>query len=376
MPDTTAYRIFNFSAGPCTLPLPVLEQVAADIPDYHGEGMAIFEMSHRSKTVIDLFEETGALVREVLSVPQDMHVQFMGGGATLQFGMIPMNLLHPGDDGARKAADYTHSGLWAGKAVDDARAIGKIHLAFDGTDSNFTTLPDPASIRASDDAVYFHLTSNETVGGVQWKDFPTIDKPIVADMSSDIFTRPLDYEKFGIIYAGAQKNIGPAGCALVLLKQEIVELAEATTRGNLVSYLDYPGHVAGKSMPNTPPVFQVYLIKLVMQWLKAEGGVAWAGDMAARRSQLVYDAIANAGGGGFYTCPVDARYRSPINVVFTTPDAGLDARFVEEALVQGLSGLKGHRSLGGCRASLYNAMPLEGAQALADFMGDFAAKNG
>lgn len=364
---TTTHRIHNFSAGPCTLPLEVLDQVAEQWTDFHGEGMSVIEMSHRSKTVVDIFEQATDLVREVLAIPEDMHVQFIGGGASFQFGMVPMNLLQGG-----KSADYTHSGAWAKKAIADAKAVGKVNVVFDGTDSNFTTLPDPASVKASDDAVYLHLTSNETIGGLQWKDFPTIDKPIVADMSSDIFTRPIDYAKFGIIYAGAQKNIGPAGCALVLIKQDVVDQCP----GNLISYLNYPAHVAGKSMPNTPPVFQVYLIKLVMEWLKAKGGVAWAGEMAAQRSGLLYDAIANAGGGGFYTCPVDERYRSPMNVVFTTPNADLDAAFVKEAEQNGMSGLKGHRSVGGCRASIYNAMPIEGAKALADFMADFAQRNG
>lgn len=372
MPTTTTHRIHNFSAGPCTLPLEVLEQVAEDLPDYQGQGMSVVEMSHRSKTVAGLFDEAQQLVRDLLKVPDDMHVLFLGGGATFQFGMIPMNLLAGG-----KAADYTHSGAWAKKAIADAKAVGKVNLVFDGSDDNFMSLPDPAGIKASEDAVYLHLTSNETIGGVQWKDFPTIDKPIVADMSSDILSRPLDFEKFGIVYAGAQKNIGPAGCALVLIKQSIVDQCP----GNLVNYLNYAGHVEGQSMRNTPPVFQVYLIKLVLEWLKEKGGVAWAQGMAAQRSQLLYDAIANAGGdssggGGFYTCPVDERYRSTMNVVFTTPSPELDAKFVEEALANGMSGLKGHRSVGGCRASIYNAMPLEGAKALADFMAAFAQRNG
>jgi phosphoserine aminotransferase len=362
---TTTHRIHNFSAGPCTLPLEVLEQVADQFPDYAGEGMSIVEMSHRSKTVAGVFEEAQSLVRELLAVPEDMHVLFLGGGATFQFGMIPMNLLQGG-----KSADYTHSGAWAKKAIADAKTVGTVNLVFDGSDSSFTTLPDPASVQAGDDAVYLHLTSNETIGGLQWKDFPAIDTPIVADMSSDIMSRPIDFEPFGIVYAGAQKNIGPAGCALVLIKQAIVDQCP----GDLVNYLNYANHVKGQSMANTPPVFQVYLIKLVMEWLKAKGGIAWAQDMAGQRSKLLYDAVQRH--AGFYTCPVDERYRSTMNVVFTTPSADLDARFVEEALAHGMSGLKGHRSVGGCRASIYNAMPIEGAKALAGFMDDFAQRNG
>lgn len=362
---TPTHRIHNFSAGPCTLPLEVLEQVADDLPSFQGEGLSLIEMSHRSKTVVSIFEEAQSLVRELLAVPDGMHILFLGGGATFQSGMIPMNLLHGG-----RAADYTHSGAWAKKAIADAKAVGNVNLVFDGSDSNFTTLPDPASVKASDDAVYLHLTSNETIGGVQWKDFPTIDTPIVADMSSDIMSRPLDFTKFGLVYAGAQKNIGPAGCALVMIKQSIVDQCP----GDLVNYLNYANHVKGQSMANTPPVFQVYLIKLVMEWLKAKGGIAWAKDMADQRSGLIYDAVNRH--NEFYKCPVDERYRSTMNVVFTTPSADLDAKFVEEAQVNGMSGLKGHRSVGGCRASIYNAMPIEGAKALADFMGDFAQRNG
>lgn len=364
---TTTHRIHNFSAGPCTLPLEVIEQVAADLPSYQGEGLSLIEMSHRSKTVVGIFEEAQQLIRELLAVPDDMHILFLGGGATFQSGMIPMNLL---SGGGGKTADYTHSGAWAKKAIADAKRVGKVNLVFDGTDSNFTTLPDPATVQASDDAVYLHLTSNETIGGVQWKDFPAIDTPIVADMSSDIMSRALDFEKFGLVYAGAQKNIGPAGCALVLIKQSIVDQCP----GDLVNYLNYANHVKGQSMANTPPVFQVYLIKLVMEWLKAKGGIAWAKDMADQRSALLYDAVNKH--SGFYACPVDERYRSTMNVVFTTPNADLDAKFVEEALAHGMSGLKGHRSVGGCRASIYNAMPMEGAKALADFMADFAQHNG
>ncbi|MFI4859801.1 MAG: 3-phosphoserine/phosphohydroxythreonine transaminase [Phycisphaerales bacterium JB063] len=362
---TTTHRIHNFSAGPCTLPLEVLEQVAADLPSYQGDGLSLIEMSHRSKTVVGIFEEAQQLIRELLAVPDDMHILFLGGGATLQSGMIPMNLLHGG-----KSADYIHSGAWAKKSIADAKQVGRVNVVFDGADSSYTTLPDPAAVKASDDAVYLHLTSNETIGGLQWKDFPVIEKPIVADMSSDIMSQPIDFAKFGIVYAGAQKNIGPAGCGLVIIRQSMVDQCP----GDLVNYLNYANHVKGESMANTPPVFQVYVIKLVMEWLKAKGGIAWAKDMADQRSGLIYDAV-NAN-SGFYTCPVDERYRSTMNVVFTTPSADLDAKFVEEASANGMSGLKGHRSVGGCRASIYNAMPIEGAKALADFMADFAQRNG
>ena len=363
--STTTDRIYNFSAGPCTLPLEVLERAAEELPNYQGNGASLIEMSHRSKQVVSVFEEAAQGVRDILSVPEDMHILFLGGGATFQFGMIPMNLLAGG-----KTADYTHSGAWAKKAIADAKAVGNVNLVFDGTDTNYMTLPDPASVKASADAVYLHLTSNETIGGVQWKDFPCVDVPLVADMSSDIMSRPIDFEKFGLVYAGAQKNIGPAGCALVLIKQDIVDRCP----GDLVNYLNYANHVKGQSMANTPPVFQVYMIKLVMDWLQAKGGVAWAQQQAETRATILYDAIER--NSGFYKCPVDTNVRSLMNVVFTTPSEDLDAAFVKEAGEQGMSGLKGHRSVGGCRASIYNAMPVEGAEALAGFMDEFAAKNG
>ncbi|MEM9346413.1 MAG: 3-phosphoserine/phosphohydroxythreonine transaminase [Planctomycetota bacterium] len=365
MTATTTDRIFNFSAGPCTLPLEVLQQAADELPNYHGNGASLMEMSHRSKQVVSVFEEATQAVRDVLSVPEDMHILFLGGGATFQFGMIPMNLLHGG-----KSADYIHSGAWSKKAIADANAVGTANVIFDGKDSNYSTLPDTASVKTSDDAVYLHVCSNETIGGVQFDDYPEVDIPIVADMSSEIMSRPIDFEKFGLIYAGAQKNIGPAGVALVLIKQELVDRCP----GDLINYLNYANHVKGESMLNTPPVFQVYMIKLVMDWLKAKGGIAWAQSQAETRSKALYDAVER--NSGFYKCPVDSRYRSKMNVVFTTPSAELDAAFAAETSGQGMSGLKGHRSVGGCRASIYNAMPIEGAEALASFMDAFAAKNG
>jgi phosphoserine aminotransferase len=361
---TAVHRIHNFSAGPCTLPLEALEAAQAELVDYQNHGMSLVEMSHRSQTVVSVFEEAEALMRELLAVPQTHHLLFLAGGATLQFGMVPMNLLQGG-----KSADYTHSGAWAKKAIADAKAVGNVNVIFDGKDRDYMTLPDPASLKISDDAAYLHLTSNETIGGVQWQDFPTTDKPIVADMSSDILSRPLPLEKFGIIYAGAQKNLAPAGVALVIIRDDVLQQCP----GNLVNYLNYQNHVDGNSMLNTPPVFQVWMIKLVLEWLKGKGGLTWAQDMAGKRSRMLYDTIARH---EFYSCPVDADYRSRMNVVFTTPSADLDAKFIKEADAQGLSGLKGHRSVGGCRASIYNAMPLEGVQALADFMDEFARTNG
>jgi len=364
------HRIYNFSAGPCTLPLEVLEQVKSQVVEYDNTGMSLVEMSHRSKPVEAVRDEAAGLVKELLDVPEGYHVMFLGGGATFQFGMLAMNFLADDTSGSPKTADYTHSGAWAKKAIADAKKVGSVNLVFDGTDQNYMTLPDPASVKISDDAAYLHLTSNETIGGVQWKDFPVINKPIIADMSSDILSRPLPIDRFGMIYAGAQKNIGPAGVALVVISDDMLDQCP----GNLPGYLNYQGHVDNNSMLNTPPVFQIWMIQLVLQWLKEKGGVAWAQAQAAERSGLIYNTISEA--SDFYSCPVDANFRSPMNVVFRLPSEELEKQFVEEAEQDGLSGLKGHRSVGGCRASLYNAMPIEGAQALASFMADFAQRNG
>ena len=252
---------------------------------------------------------------------------------------------------------------WAGRSTSPSTA----------KPSNFTTLPDPASFKVSDDATYLHLTSNETIGGLQWKGFSERStSPIVADMSSDFLSREVPIERFGLIYAGAQKNVAPAGATILIVRDDVLAMCPGTLPG----YLNYAGHVEGGSMLNTPPVFQVWMMSLVLKWLKGKGGLAWASDMAERRSGLIYDAIANAGGGVFYRCPVDERYRSTMNVVFRLPSEELEKRFITEAAAAGMDGLKGHRSVGGIRASVYNAMPLEGAEKLAGFMGDFAKAHG
>lgn len=328
--------------------------------------MSVMEMSHRSKPIVALHEAALASVREVLGLPDDYHVLFLAGGATMQFGMIPLNLANRG-----QRVDYTHSGAWAKKAIADAKAAGAdVNVVFDGGEANYTSLPDPAAVRSSEGSAYLHLTSNETIGGLQWKDFPQTEAPLIADMSSDFLSRPLDVKPFGMIYAGAQKNIGPAGVTVVILRQDMLDRCN----GEQVNYLNYDNHVKGGSMLNTPPVFQIYMMGLVLDWLKAKGGLAWAADMAAQRSKLVYGAISNA--ADFYACPVDEKFRSNMNVVFRLPTEDLEAKFVAEATAQGLDGLKGHRSVGGCRASIYNSMPLAGAQALADFMRDFAQTHG
>ncbi|MEM1099050.1 MAG: 3-phosphoserine/phosphohydroxythreonine transaminase [Planctomycetota bacterium] len=371
-------RLYNFSAGPCTLPQAVLEKASAELLDYQGpsaasHGMSIIEMSHRSRPVEDARDRAGDRLRRLLGLGDDWHVLFLAGGATFQFGMVPMNLLSGGD--GKKRASYTHSGAWAKKAIADAKLIGDVDVVFNGGPSEFMTLPDPAGpeAAATDGSVYLHLTSNETIGGLQWKAFPMKDHasaPIVADMSSDFLSRPIDLEPFDLIYAGAQKNIGPAGVTVVLIREALLERCN----GNLINYLNYAGHVKGNSMLNTPPVFQIYMVELVLEWLENQGGLAWAEQMAASRSALLYQTIAKH--GDFYRCPVDPAYRSTMNVVFRLPNEDLEKTFIAQADAEGLSGLKGHRSVGGCRASIYNAMTMDGVEALCGFMDAFVAKHG
>jgi phosphoserine aminotransferase len=359
-------RIYNFSAGPSTLPLAALEQAQSELLDYRGTGMSIMEMSHRAPEYAEVHDGAVSLVRELLGVPDDYHVLFLQGGATLQFAMVPLNLLGDG-----RGCAITLSGSWAKKAYADARLVGPVQVVFDGAPTSFTTLPDPAELDVDPSAAYLHVTSNETIGGVQWKTWPETKVPLVADMSSDFLSRALPIERFGLIYAGAQKNLGPAGATVVILRDDLLQSCNDT----LGAYLSYKTHVKAKGgLFNTPPSFAVYMCRLSMEWLKARGGVAAAARWAEERYDLLARAI--SGSGGFYRNPVPEEFRSRMNVVFRLPSEELEKRFIAEALEQGLRELKGHRSVGGCRASLYNAMPLEGAKALADFMDHFAAKHG
>lgn len=360
-------RKYNFYAGPATLPYSVLEKIQQDIVDYRGAGLSIIETSHRSALYDEVHNETIALIRELLRVPEAYHVLFLGGGATLQFGMVPMNLIKQGG-----TCDYIAGGSWAQKAIKDAASFAEVRIAYDGSSDGFTTLPDPAEVTVSEDSSYLHLTSNETIGGVQWKSFPLLPSgvPLVADMSSDIMSRPIPVKSFGLIYAGAQKNIGPAGVCVVIIKDELVDRAP----GTIPAYLRYKTHVEKNSLYNTPPVFAVFTMNLVMKWIQENGGIAGIETINRRKAEAVYAAIER--NGEFYRCPVDPKVRSTMNVVFRLPSEELEKQFIREAEEEGMIGLKGHRSVGGCRASLYNAMPLEGAQRLAAFMDEFAGRNG
>ncbi len=359
-------RIFNFSAGPCTLPLSAIEEAAAEFVDYQGAGMSLIEMSHRGKHYDAVHMEAMDLVKRLYKLPDNYKVLFLGGGATMQFAMIPMNLMGQGG-----TCDLTLTGAWAKKAYADAKKIGTVNLAYDGSDEKFMNLPKAADMKATPGSAYFHMTSNETIGGVQWSDFPdTGDVPLVCDMSSDFVSRPINVEKFGMIYAGAQKNAGPAGTSIVIIREDLLERSS----DQLPAYLSYATHAPKDSMYNTPPVFPIYMINKTLTWLEKLGGLEAAQKMADQRSKLIYGAMADS--PEFYSCPVNESCRSKMNIVFRLPNEDLEKKFVAEALAEGMSGLKGHRSVGGCRASVYNAMPVEGAQALADFMAAFAKANG
>jgi len=359
-------RIFNFNAGPSTLPLPVLERARDEFVDFNAKGMSIVEMSHRSPDYDAVHTKAMTLIRELLGLPDNYKVLFIGGGATMQFSMIPLNFLPKG-----KSCDFTVTGTWAKKAFADAGKLGKVNVVYDGKDANYLALPKPEDLKLDPQAAYLHMTSNETIGGIQWHTFPDAGAvPIICDMSSDIFSRELPIEKFGLIYAGAQKNAGPAGAAIVIIREDMLERCP----DNQLAYLDYKIHAAKDSMYNTPPVFTIYMISLVMEWVKDQGGMVAMQKRADERSGLIYGAMEKD--AAFYRCPVPAHCRSKMNVVFRLPSEDLEKQFIAEATAAGMGGLKGHRSVGGCRASIYNAMPIEGAKALADFMGEFAKKNG
>ena len=359
-------RKYNFYAGPSTLPVPVLEKLRAEIVDTQGQGLSMIEASHRGGMYEAMHNETLELLRELLAVPKDRRILFLGGGATLQFAMVPMNLLPKGG-----TCDYVLSGAWAKKAVTDAKALGAVRLAFDGTAGNFTTLPAPGSLKVPADSAYLHLTSNETIGGIQWKEFPDSGGvPLAADMSSDILSRRIPVERFGLIYAGAQKNLGPAGLTVVIIAESLLERCPKS----LPAYLSYQTHAEENSLYNTPPAFAVWVTGLVLKWVKEQGGLPAVEKLNREKAALIYQAV--DGSAGFYRSPVDKAVRSLMNVVFRLPSEELEKKFVAESEKAGMLGLKGHRSVGGCRASLYNGMPLEGARALASLMKDFAAKNG
>jgi len=358
-------RVYNFCAGPCTLPLEVLQEAQDEFVDYHGTGMSLIEMSHRSKDYDAVHQEAMSLALEVFGAPEEFDVLFIGGGAHLQFAMIPMNLLKPG-----QRAAYVNSGSWAKGAINDGQHYGEIYTAWDGADGNYTRMPSTSEIQLQNDTSYLHITSNETIGGVRFADWPEVDMPLVGDMSSDYMSRAIPWDKFDLIYGGVQKNLGPSGAAIVFVRKSILE----DCNKDIARYLRYDIHQSKQSLFNTPPVFVIYMLGKVLKWMKAKGGLAVIEQQAAEKSGLLYNVIDNS--DGYFNCPVEVASRSHMNVVFRLPSEELEIKFLSESATNEFLNLKGHRSVGGCRASIYNAMPMEGVQALAKFMQEFQATNG
>lgn len=355
-------HVANFSAGPSTLPASVLEEARDQLVNYQGTGMSLIEMSHRGPHYTEVHSETTSLAREVLGVPDDFEVLFIQGGATLQFSMVPMNLLGEGESGG-----YVVSGSWAKKALADGQIYGDAYAAWDGAADSFRGMPSSEDLEVRPATRYLHVTSNETIGGIQMFAWPDVGVPLVADMSSDYMSRSVPWERFDLVYGGAQKNLGPSGVTIVFVRKSVLE----TTNRHLGAYLRYDVHADGDSLYNTPPVFSIWMVGKVLKWVVAQGGLAAMEAAARTKSGILYDAIAAS--DGFYRSPVEPDSRSLMNVVFRLPAEDLEVEFVGAATEAGLVGLKGHRSVGGCRASLYNAMPLDGVEALVGFMEQFKA---
>jgi len=360
MPD----RIYNFSPGPATLPYEVLIQAAKDIVNFKDRGIGLIEMSHRSKEFIQVVDECEALLRELLSIPQNYKVLFLQGGASTQFAMVPMNLLGPG-----KTACYLNTGTWAKKAIKEAKLFGTVDVAYTSENTNFDRVPLPAEYTIQTEAEYLYFVSNNTIFGTQFHSMPETDKVMVCDMSSDILSRPIDVSRFGLIFAGAQKNMGPAGCTVVIIREDLLD----RTPENIPTMFRYRTHADKGSMFNTPPCFAIYVIGLVLQWLKKIGGLNAMAKMNKAKAALLYQAIDSS---SFYRGHAQEESRSLMNITFNLPTQELEAKFIREATAQSLDGLKGHRSVGGCRASIYNAFPYEGVEKLVNFMEEFARDNG
>ena len=358
-------RVFNFSAGPAMIPQEVLEKAQSEMLDWNGTGMSTMEMSHRGKDYMSIAEKAMADLREVMAIPETHEILFLQGGASSQFAMVPMNLLR-----GKKTADYINTGAWSKKAIAEAKKYCDVNIAATTEEGKFSSAPSQAELKLNPDAAYVHYTPNETIGGVEFDYIPeTNGVPLVADMSSTILSRPIDVSKFAVIYAGAQKNIGPAGLTVVIVRKDLI----GETIDGTPSMFDYKNHADNDSMSNTPPTYGWYLAGLVFAWLKEKGGLTKMAEINERKAGKLYAAI---DGSDFYASPVAVKNRSWMNVPFTLKDAELDKAFLEQAAKQNLVTLKGHRSVGGMRASIYNAMPEEGVDALVAFMGEFAKKHG
>ena len=362
-------KIYNFSAGPAVLPKEILLQAREELLDWHGSDMSVMEMSHRGKEFTFIAEKVEADMRELLKIPENYKVLFLQGGASSQFAMVPMNLLR-----GKQSADYINTGQWSQKAIKEAKKYCTINVAASSEDANFTYAPNQNDWMLNTDAAYIHYTPNETIGGVEFNWIPDLTQqysgiPLVADMSSTILSRPLDINNFGLIYAGAQKNIGPAGLTVVIIREDLMGM---TLPGTPTMY-DYKIHADNHSMYNTPPTFALYITGLVLAWLKKLGGLAAIERININKANLIYDQL---DASDFYHCPVAKSDRSRMNVPFTLKDSALDSEFLKQAESHGLIQLKGHRSVGGMRASIYNAVSEEAVDALIAFMADFEKVNG
>ncbi|MEZ5591529.1 MAG: 3-phosphoserine/phosphohydroxythreonine transaminase [Gammaproteobacteria bacterium] len=357
-------RPYNFSAGPAVLPEAVLQRAREEMLDWQGSGMSVMEMSHRGKEFMSIAALAEADLRNLLSIPDNYKVLFLQGGASTQFAMVPLNLLH-----SKKTADYVNTGAWSKKAIQEARRFCQVNVAASSEAQRFTCVPPRAEWHCQADAAYLHYTHNETIGGVEFSDIPESAVPLVSDMSSTLLSRPLPVERFSLIYAGAQKNIGSAGLTIVIVREDLIGQALPGTP----SMLDYKVHADSGSMSNTPPTYAWYMAGLVFQWIQELGGLEAMAQRNQAKAELLYGFIDQS---GFYSNPVEPGSRSWMNVPFTLADSKLDDTFLAEAKQAGLLSLKGHRSVGGMRASIYNAMPIEGVQALIDFMADFQRRYG
>ncbi len=359
-------KVYNFSAGPAMLPKEVMEQAQDEFCNFNNCGCGIMELTHRGKEFEAVIGAAEHNVRDLLNISDEYAVLFLQGGASMQFAMVPMNLMLPGG-----FAEYADTGMWSAKAIKEAKAFGEVKTICSSKATNYDRIPDIRHWKPTPGSSYLHITSNNTIFGTQYHDFPpTLEGvPMIADMSSDIMSKPFDINQFGLIYAGAQKNLGPSGVTLVVMRKELAK----RTPANVPTMLRYSTHIDEDSMFNTPPTFSVYMLKLVTDWLKNLGGLEKIEQINNSKSQALYELIDK---GGFYTSPVQPDSRSKMNVVFRLPSEELEEKFIKEAKALGMIGLKGHRSVGGMRASIYNAMPLAGVEALVDFMLEFERKNG
>lgn len=356
-------RVFNFNAGPSALPLEVLQQAQSELTDFNKSGMSIMEHSHRGKEFDAVHNEAIENIRKLLNLDDNHAVLFLQGGASMQFAMVPLNLL-----GKDKVADYTNSGAWASKAIKEAKLVGKVNIAAECGKEIPTRVPRAEELKLTPNSAYLHITSNETISGAQWKTFPETTTPLVADMSSDILSRPFDANKFGIVYAGAQKNLGPSGLALVIIRKDLADRAPES----LPTMLKYKTHLEENSLYNTPPTFGIYMLMLVTRWILNQG-VENLYKLNAAKAKKIYDCL---DASSFYKPTAVKEFRSDMNITWRLPTEELEAKFIKDASANNMKGLKGHRSVGGIRASIYNAFPTEGIDALVSFMKEFEKKHG